>query len=79
MIAVLVSGQITSQPEFKKSADGRSQVLTSVRARLGRDNSDGWQIIAHDPAPRSALLRLQNGEHCSIQGADTDEAGHAFQ
>jgi hypothetical protein len=71
MIAILIGGQITTQPEFKKSAGGRAQVMTSVKARLGRDSTDGWQILAHDPAPRNALLGLKVGEHVAIQGVPT--------
>jgi hypothetical protein len=31
---------------------------TSVKARVGRDTFDSWQIIAYYPAPRNALMGL---------------------
>jgi hypothetical protein len=68
MIATLIAGQLATAPEDKRTADGRSQVVTSVRARLGRESVEGWQVIGRNPAVRNALLRLKLGEYVSVQG-----------
>jgi hypothetical protein len=68
MIAVLVSGQITAKPEFKTTADNRKMVVSAIKGRLGRDNSEGWQLLAYVPAARHSLLRLQANEYVAVQG-----------
>jgi hypothetical protein len=73
-VAVLISGQLTSQPEERKTADGRTMVTASIKARKGRENVEGWRIVAYSPAARSALLRLGVNEHLSVQGVGSVSA-----
>jgi hypothetical protein len=67
-VTVLISGQITSQPEERKTADGRMTVSCSIKARKGRENVETWRIVAYSGPARAALLRLNVGEFASVQG-----------
>jgi hypothetical protein len=67
-VAVLISGQITTQPEEKKTADGRIMVSCSIKARKGRENVETWRVIAYGGQARAALLRLRTAEYVSVQG-----------
>lgn len=67
-VTVLISGQLASQPEIKKTADGRTMAVASIKARKGRENVEHWKVIAYSPAARSALMRLSRNEHLSVQG-----------
>lgn len=71
MIAILVAGRITAAPEYKQSPDGRGQVVSSIQARLGRESTEGWQLIARNPPARSALLKLRPGDFAAVQGVPT--------
>jgi hypothetical protein len=69
MISILISGQLTCAPEHKMAADGRPMVTASIKARLGRDKSEGWQIISFSPVVRKALSGLTVGSYVAAQGS----------
>jgi hypothetical protein len=68
MIVTLLAGQLTTSPEQRKTKDGRTMVSASLKARLGRENVEGWQVIAYNHVAQQALLRLRAGEFLSLQG-----------
>ena len=67
-VTVLISGQLASQPELKKTSDGRTMVTASIKARKGRENVEHWRVVAYSGHARAALLRLNAGEFASVQG-----------
>lgn len=38
---------------------------------MGRENVEGWQVVAYSPAARNALLRLKVNEFVCLQGVPT--------
>jgi len=71
MIAVLIAGRLLQAPEPRQTKDGHSLVVASVRARLGKDGTETWQIQARDRAAQAALMRLAAGDFLAVQGVPT--------
>jgi hypothetical protein len=67
-LAILVSGQLTSQPEECRTAGGRTMVAPSIKARKGRENVEHWRVIAYSVTARAALLRLHVGAFAAAEG-----------
>jgi hypothetical protein len=70
----VISGQLTSQPEERKTADGRVMATASIKARKGRESVEHWRVIAYSSTARAALLRLGVNEDLSVQGSGTASA-----
>ena len=68
MIVTLIAGKLSGAPERRQTSNGRSIVKASVKARLGREQTQTWQVIAYDPAVQTELMRLNDADFLCLQG-----------
>jgi hypothetical protein len=68
MIAVLIAGDLVGDPEPRPTADGRTIAVATVKARVGKNLVEHWQIQAHKREIQLALMRLKAGDFVAIQG-----------
>jgi|SRR5271166_1775777 len=68
MIVSMIAGRLLSAPELRRTKDGRTIVVASVKARIGRDNTEAWQVHAHERIAQAALRSCASGDFVSIQG-----------
>jgi hypothetical protein len=68
VIASLIAGRLVQAPERRLTKDGQSLVVASVRARIGKNGTEVWQIHCHDRAVQGALMRLGAGDFLAAQG-----------
>lgn len=53
-------------PELRRSKDGH--VVAFIRARVGKNSTETWQVHVHDRAEQVALMRLNAGAFVAVQG-----------
>jgi len=68
MIASLIAGRLQQAPELRQTKDGQTVTVASVRARVGKNSTEVWQVQAHDRAAQVALMRLNAGDFVALQG-----------
>ena len=65
---VLVTGTIFRKPEQRQSKAGKPFVTATVRAKDG-DTSQFWKVVVFSEPAQAELLRLQDGDAVTLQGA----------
>jgi single-stranded DNA-binding protein len=65
---VLISGQLFREPEQRTSKSGKPFVTATIRAKDG-EASQWWRITAFSETAQAELMRLVDGDACSVQGA----------
>jgi single-stranded DNA-binding protein len=68
MTYALVSGSLFRAPEQKTSKAGKPYVAATIRAKDGEE-SQWWRVTAFSETAQAELMRLVDGDACSIQGA----------
>lgn len=68
MIASLIAGKLLQAPELRRTRDGQTITIASVRARIGKNGTEVWQVHAHDRAAQVALMRMNAGDFVALQG-----------
>jgi len=68
MIATLICGRITNPPKEQESATGNLTVRCAVKAMLGREASETWQVVAHSPHVRETIMQLGVHSHIALSG-----------
>jgi single-stranded DNA-binding protein len=65
---VLVTGSLYRAPEQKISKAGKPFVVATIRAKDG-DASTWWKVMCFSESAGSELMRLNDGDALSVQGA----------
>jgi hypothetical protein len=68
MIASLIAGRSVGPPEVRRTAEGHTLVIATVRARVGKNTTELWQLQARDRPAQAALMRLGSGDAIAVQG-----------
>jgi hypothetical protein len=68
MIATVICGRITNPPKEQESATGNFTVRCAVKAMLGRESSETWQVVAHSPHVRETIMQLGMHSHIALSG-----------
>jgi hypothetical protein len=65
---VLVCGRITNAPKEHESKTGNIVVRCAVKAMLGRESSETWQVVAHNPHVCETIMELGANSHIALSG-----------
>jgi single-stranded DNA-binding protein len=68
MTYALVSGQLFRAPEQRTSKAGKPFVTATIRAKDG-EASQWWRVTAFSESAQAELMRLGEGDSCSVQGS----------
>ena len=68
MIATLISGSLVEAPELRQSKDGHAVAFAFIRARVGKNLTETWQVHVHDRAAQVTLMPLNAGAFVAVQG-----------
>jgi single-stranded DNA-binding protein len=69
MIATLISGRLVEAPELRQTKGGGHVVAFAfMRARLGKNATETWQVHVHDRAAQVTLMRLNAGDFVAVHG-----------
>jgi hypothetical protein len=68
MIASLIAGPLGEAPELRRSKDGQVFAFAFIRARVGKNATETWQVHVHDRAVQVPLMRLSAGDFVAVQG-----------
>ena len=66
---VLVSGALFRAPELKTSKAGKAYVTATIKARGDDSRSEFWRVTAFGETAQDDLMRLDEGDHVTCQGA----------
>ena len=64
----LITGVLFRSPEQRTSKAGKSYVSATIRAKDG-DASQFWRVTAFSETAQAELMRLDEGDACTVQGA----------
>jgi single-stranded DNA-binding protein len=64
----IVTGALFRAPEQRTSKSGKPFVTATIRAKDG-EASQWWRITAFSETAQAELMRLVDGDACSVQGA----------
>jgi single-stranded DNA-binding protein len=64
----IVTGSLFKAPEQRTSKTGRPYVTATIRAKDG-DASQWWRVMAFSESAQVELMRLSEGDACSVQGS----------
>jgi single-stranded DNA-binding protein len=64
----LVAGSLFRAPEQRTSKAGKPFVTATIRAKDG-EASQWWRVTAFSESAQAELMRLSEGDACSVQGA----------
>lgn len=64
----IVTGSLFKAPEQRTSKTGRPYVTATIRAKDG-DVSQWWRVMAFSESAQVELMRLGEGDACTVQGA----------
>jgi single-stranded DNA-binding protein len=67
-VFALVTGQLFRAPEQRTSKAGKPFTTATIRAKDG-DASQWWRVTAFSETAQAELMRLGDGDACSVQGA----------
>jgi len=73
LIATLVCGRLLTHPKEHESKTGNFLVKARLKAMLGREASETWELLAYSPAAREAILTLGLGAHLAVTGVPKTE------
>jgi hypothetical protein len=76
MIASLVAGSLVGPPEVRRTAEGHTIVIATVRARAGKNTTELWQLQARARPAQAVLLRLGSGDALAAQGVPNSRAAN---
>jgi hypothetical protein len=68
MSLALVTGTLFKAPEQRTSKAGKPFVAATIRAKDG-EVSQWWRMIAFSESAQAELMRLGDGDACSVQGS----------
>jgi hypothetical protein len=68
MIASLIAGRLVGPPEVRQTAKGSTIVIATVRARIGKNATETWQLQARDKVAQATLVRMGSGDFLAAQG-----------
>jgi hypothetical protein len=69
MIVALLAGRLVGSPEVRQTAEGHALVIATVRARVGKNSTELWQLQARDRPAQADLMRLGSGDAIAVQGS----------
>jgi single-stranded DNA-binding protein len=72
VILALVTGALFRAPEQRTSKAGKPFVTATIRAKDG-EASQWWRVTAFSETAQADLMRLEEGDSVSVQGAFKDE------
>jgi hypothetical protein len=55
---------------------GHALVIATVRARVGTNTTELWQLQARDRPAQAALMRLSSGDAIAVQGVPNSRDGN---
>jgi hypothetical protein len=64
----IITGSLFKAPEQRTSKAGRPYVTATIRTKDG-DASQFWRVSAFSDTTQAELMRLTDGDACSIQGS----------
>jgi single-stranded DNA-binding protein len=64
----IVTGSLFKAPEQRASKTGRPYVTATIRAKDG-EASQWWRVMAFSESAQVELMRLGEGDACTVQGA----------
>ncbi|MCI0465749.1 MAG: single-stranded DNA-binding protein [Beijerinckiaceae bacterium] len=64
----IVTGSLHKTPERRTAKTGRLYVAATLRAKDG-EASQWWRVMAFSETAQAALMRLVEGDACTVQGA----------
>jgi single-stranded DNA-binding protein len=64
----IVTGSLFKAPERRTSKNGRPYVTATIRAKDG-EASQWWRVMAFSESAQVELMRLGEGDACTVQGA----------
>jgi single-stranded DNA-binding protein len=64
----IVTGSMFKAPEQRTSKTGRPYVTATIRAKDG-EVSQWWSVMAFSESAQVELMRLGEGDACTVQGA----------
>jgi single-stranded DNA-binding protein len=67
MTAALVTGTLYRSPEQRTGKTGRPFVTATIKAKDG-ESFQWWRVTAFSESAQAELLRLDEGDHVSVQG-----------
>jgi hypothetical protein len=59
VIATLISARLVEAPELRQSKDGHVIAFAFIRARVGKNATETWQIHVHDRAAQGRSDALE--------------------
>jgi hypothetical protein len=67
--SVLITGAMFRAPEQKTSKSGKTYVKATIKAKAADNSFEFWNLLCFSEAASAELLRLQDGDRLSVQGA----------
>jgi hypothetical protein len=67
--AVLITGAIFRAPEKKTSKGGKAYIKATVKTKAADGGFEFWNLLCFNETASAELLRLQDGDRVSVQGA----------
>jgi len=64
----IVTGSLFKAPSLRASKTGRPYVTATIRAKDG-EASQWWRVMAFSESAQVELMRLGEGDACTVQGA----------
>jgi single-stranded DNA-binding protein len=68
MTYALITGVLFRAPEQRTSKAGKPFVTATIRAKDGKA-SQWWRVSAFSETAQAEIMRLDEGDACSVQGA----------
>jgi hypothetical protein len=68
MICALIAGRLVGAPEVRQTSEGHALVIATIRARVGKNTNELWQLQARDRPAQATLMRLGSGDAIAVQG-----------
>jgi len=69
VINILIAGRLVEAPERRSLKDGKALIKAKVRARLGKESTEVWSILAFDRDAQTVLAAMKAGDVVSVSGS----------
>jgi hypothetical protein len=68
VIAAIIAGRLLGPPEVRQTVENSTLVVATVRARVGKNTTEIWQLQVRDKVTQAALMRMGSGDFRSARG-----------
>jgi hypothetical protein len=68
VIASSIARRLVGPLEVRQMAEGHTLVIATVRAKVGKNTTELWQLQARDRPAQAVLMRLGSGDASAVQG-----------